>query len=169
MIALLLILMWGMAGLTTYRRVGYELEADARVRHHRRNTCVSACRCRRCGYDIEYHGVSKVINGATVYSRSGCEGYLPPLWPHSRTVVAAPLTVLFWPGVITFWLMSAVRKQLGLESGPFFKPAPAIESRQERAERKQKEAESREIEQQKRIKELEDALRKDGVALPPSV
>jgi hypothetical protein len=71
---------------------------------------------------------------------------------------ALPLVLALWPGFVTFWLLSAAHKKLGLEPGPFFKPAPAIETRQEKAERRALEAEQREAVQAERIAELEAEL-----------
>ena len=127
MIALFMILAWVIGGLSTYRRVGYEIEQSTRAGHEFQAVCDS-CICKNCGGRWGYHFEYKLIG----HSCNNFE-FAPRI--HLRTFFIAFPTLVFWPAIAAIFGIIKAKSMLGLETKPFFVPAPVVESKQERQAR----------------------------------
>lgn len=164
MIALMMILGYLLAGLVTYRRVGYAIEhaittTDDTERHKFQSLCGS-CRCKHCGNEPGDHFRWRSITPGV------CDNYERRfLVPHIRTVLALPPTLALWPGVIVWWATARLRAEFfGDKEISFWKAPPRIETDEERREREHNE---RQLEIERREREI--AVREEELGIGTGV
>jgi len=127
MILALMILMWSVGGLATYRRTGYALEEWARSGHDAQSVCDS-CICKNCGDNWGHHFAYPSL------LRTGCSTknfeFAPRM--HMRTFFGFFPTMALWPVLVAFFLTIKTTSALGISHDKFFVPPPVIETKEEK-------------------------------------
>lgn len=144
----LLLTMYAVGGLVTFRRTGHMYEIAQRERHKRDGLC-SVCKCANCGDYAKYHRKGRSHS----YYGTGCLEYHAQSPVHGGNIfLMLPITLALWHVLALGYGGYQVKKALGLNAqSSFFVAPPELKSK---SEREQAKIEARQM----RLAELDKAI-----------